>query len=373
METGYDKEIDALLRDRGLRTITTAERSLTGDHLDADALAGFAENALPANTRLFYMKHLADCDDCRSTLSGIIMLNAETAAEMPVAAAVTTPVAADAAMPWYRRLFLAPNLAYMMGGLLLVFGGLIGFTVLQNMQSDTVASIKGEDSANTAAARGPMASEPSTMSDEMPYAANTTANAANATDSAGNIPMPYATPASPTASSNAASTAERHEVSQENSAIMERAMPPPPPPAAAAPLPRAEEIVPADDAEKQRADLDGRQRRSTPIAGETAKTPAGPDRGLQRDNRSTGDAAAPKQAPGKLGATGSATRRTVDGKTFEQRDAVWYDTAYKGGETTNVRRRTDAYRKLDSGLRSITDKLTGTVVVVWKEKAYRID
>ncbi len=371
METGYDKEMDALLRDRGLRTITTAERSLAGDHLDADALAGFAENALPANTRLFYMKHLADCDDCRSTLSGIIMLNAETAAEMPVAAAVTTTVAADAAMPWYRRLFLAPNLAYMMGGLLLVFGGLIGFTVLQNMQSDTVASIKGEDTANTAAARGPMEEEPSTLSNEMPYAANATANAANAADSAGSIPMPYATPAVP-AASNSASVAERKEVYEQDGATMERAMPaPPPPPLAAAPVPRTEENVPADDAEKQRADLDARQRRSTPLAGETAKTPAGPDRGLRRDNQATQDAAPPKPAPGKLSA--AAATRTVNGKTFEQRDAVWYDTAYKGEETTNVRRRTDAYRKLDSGLRSITDKLTGTVVVVWKEKAYRID
>ena len=109
------------------------------------------------------------------------------------------------------------------------------------------------------------------------------------------------------------------------------------------------------------------------LRGDRSKAPAGPDRGLPRDNRSTGDVTAPKQAPEKLGAARSVAKRTVSGKTFEQRDAVWYDSAYKGQVTTNVRRGTESYRKLDSGLRSITDKLSGTVVLVWKEKAYRID
>ena len=67
-----------------------------------------------------------------------------------------------------------------------------------------------------------------------------------------------------------------------------------------------------------------------------------------------------------------AATRTAGGKTFENRDGAWYDSAYHGQATTNVRRGTDAYKKLDGGLRSVAESIGGTVVVVWKEKVYRI-
>ena len=64
--------------------------------------------------------------------------------------------------------------------------------------------------------------------------------------------------------------------------------------------------------------------------------------------------------------------RVVGGKTFANRDGAWYDSAYSGKATTNIRRGTNEYKKLDSGLRNIADTLGGTVVVMWKAKAYRI-
>jgi hypothetical protein len=65
--------------------------------------------------------------------------------------------------------------------------------------------------------------------------------------------------------------------------------------------------------------------------------------------------------------------RKVGGKTFRNSGGAWYDSAYHGQSTTNVHRNTDDYKKLDSGLRSIANELGGVVVVVWKDKAYRID
>ena len=65
-------------------------------------------------------------------------------------------------------------------------------------------------------------------------------------------------------------------------------------------------------------------------------------------------------------------KRKVGGKTFDNRNGAWYDSAYRGQTTTNYRRGTDEYKKLDRGLRNIADTIGGTVVVVWKEKAYRI-
>lgn len=71
-------------------------------------------------------------------------------------------------------------------------------------------------------------------------------------------------------------------------------------------------------------------------------------------------------------AAGPPARRVEGGKSFELRGNVWYDTAYSGQSLTDVRRGTDAYRALDSGFRAIADKFTGTVVILWKEKGYRV-
>ncbi len=64
--------------------------------------------------------------------------------------------------------------------------------------------------------------------------------------------------------------------------------------------------------------------------------------------------------------------RSTGGKTFRRADGVWYDSAYTGQAATNVRRGSSEYQKLDSGLRAVAGSLGGTIVVVWKGKAYRI-
>src|SRR4029078_11844575 len=72
MELEFDKEIDAILRKNARGP--TAAASLNSAHLEPDEIAAFAENALPANARSFYIKHLADCDRCRTVLSQTISL-----------------------------------------------------------------------------------------------------------------------------------------------------------------------------------------------------------------------------------------------------------------------------------------------------------
>jgi hypothetical protein len=68
----------------------------------------------------------------------------------------------------------------------------------------------------------------------------------------------------------------------------------------------------------------------------------------------------------------SEKRKSVSGKDFVYQNGVWYDRAYKQQNTVNVRRNSDEYKKLDSGLRAIADNLGGTVVIIWKTTAYRI-
>jgi hypothetical protein len=64
--------------------------------------------------------------------------------------------------------------------------------------------------------------------------------------------------------------------------------------------------------------------------------------------------------------------RRVGGKSFNNRDGAWYDTAYRGQATINYRRSSVDYKQLDAAARNIADTLGGTVVIVWKGKAYRI-
>ena len=68
----------------------------------------------------------------------------------------------------------------------------------------------------------------------------------------------------------------------------------------------------------------------------------------------------------------SAETRKIGEKTFERKDNVWIDSAYKNQRTINVSRGTETFIRLDAGLRSIAENLRGTIVVIWKDKAYRI-
>jgi len=78
MENGQEKEMDLLLRAMGRRVAASpspvnagGSENPSSEHLDADALIAFAENALPVKARSRYLEHLADCNRCRSILIGL--------------------------------------------------------------------------------------------------------------------------------------------------------------------------------------------------------------------------------------------------------------------------------------------------------------
>jgi hypothetical protein len=381
MEVDFDKEMDALLRravDRGV---------LVGDkpkvHLDADAIAAFAENAVPEKSRIIYTQHLAECDPCRKTLSNLITLNAAAESEL---AAATVPVVAS--IPWYRKLFAAPNLAYVMGGLVLVFGGLLGFIVLQNSYNGEVTVSQVE--------------EPQTLQSAPAHADGSSVNAPNAaanSNSVSNVPGEIP---------RDVGTAE-----DESTTNVSTTSPPPAPPSvstADATVPTAAPIDSAGKAagqpvmkeapkteadlskkaEEKRADSDQENRKKdvgydknireqnlqnqSPVQmmPNTATKSVGPSRNeMQRDNRTYNDDGirAKQSAPTGAGVSGV---RTAGGKKFEMKQGAWYDTSYRGQGTKNVRRGTSEYRGLDTGLRAIAESIGGTVVVVWNGKAYRI-
>src|ERR1700752_868272 len=63
MKQETNNEMDLLLRRLARRQDVFAPAA--EDHLDADELSAYAENALPAKTRVRYTEHLAECSRCR--------------------------------------------------------------------------------------------------------------------------------------------------------------------------------------------------------------------------------------------------------------------------------------------------------------------
>jgi hypothetical protein len=303
------------------------------------------------------------------------------AIQMNIAAVSTadqapSSVTSSESSSWFGNLFRTPNLALAMGALVLTFSGVLGYLILRNQSLDSamIASQPDTEVQKGGPSAGIEAEEPGAT-------ANTMANAANAAPSN----------ASPTAlAANSAANAARTDSitarSVENlpgagrdsdKSVLIDGFSTSQPKSAAAPPPattdtvakeRDQEELKSDDKEaKDENVLLGNVRQETEDrrasgAVLSKKKDAGPTR------------SGPAQSPPQMNTQtyDMPVTRNAGGKKFTNRSGAWYDTAYRGQATTNVRRGTDAYKNLDSGLRSIAETLGGTVIVVWKEKAYRI-
>jgi len=370
MELEFDKEMDAILRKaRGGSGV-----SVTSAHLDADTIAAFVENALPEKAKLLNMEHFADCDRCRKQLAFAMSMNSEAE---PVGATFT-PVA-EAAIPWYSKLFRTPNLALAMGALVVAFSGVIGYLAIQN-QSQNAANKSDVAQAN---ASKPYASEPSS---------------ATAANSANSVPV---TPAAPATSipANPSMPAAQPTVNAPESSTgrVDQTVTSKPEPADPYGLTDEKEkpASKAVSADNPAAPVTGGQAAKTEERKNDAKlkdadavltdsTRAGDDRSISRD----GQVISPlKKAPGgptrEVGPRATQQQsnaniynqtpiRSVGGKNFDNRGGVWYDTGYNGQPMIRLTRGSSEYKKLDGSIKRIAENLGGTVVVVWKAKAYRI-
>lgn len=367
MEQEFDKEIDALLR-RLPHTGSSPVGGTASEHLEPDEFATFAENAMPAAARQVLLLHLADCERCRTILSETIRMNSEAVPLSAVAAAAPAIQSATDEVPWYRRLFMFPELAYVMGALVLVFSGFLGYVALRdNGPGEATVSRVVNTEAPAAISAGSDAAE---YGGAEQLAANSAANAA-ATNSAVIPSNRAAANTSTTTLAEGYGDTKREDVASGGAPLVldgVAAQPAPPPPAAAAARDeraRVNELSKEkDDAPKAEAKVaeEREEAKLRTAQGTTAKksAPAGPDRDMQT------------QFPNRAQNYIPPPTKTAGGKTFELRDGVWYDRAYRGQPTTNIRRGTEAFLRLDGGLRSIADQVGGTSIILWSGKAYRI-
>jgi len=381
MEFEFDKEMDSLLRQtaRGETAFAAANpkskiQNPKSLHLDADEISAFAENALPEKTKLEFTAHFADCDRCRKILSNVILLNAE-ATKKTVHAPETAKIQTIA--PWYKRFFAVPNLAYAMGALVLIFGGLIVFTFLKSVPRNSevsqaretpmsipVANPDGETPAIAESNAAAMSNSASTMSN-MSMTNSAPVHSSNAS-------MANASTKGVSTNSNAATVSNKQTAAEKEKAKAE------PPSASDSALAKT-----TDKSENQMsvagASLAARNTQPT-VKGEKraqeenkiikSDAPPKPAQSSGMTARSASD------APAKNTRNKEADKietRAVGGKVFRHENGVWYDSAYSGQGATHIARGSEDFKKLDVGLRSIADAFGGTaIVVVWKGKAYRI-
>ncbi len=380
MTSEFDKEIDTLLRQTAKGEAAFAAENAKStienpqlSHLDADEISAFAENALPEKTKQRYTMHLADCSLCRSILSNLISLNAETETEV-IMAEKTEKV--RAVIPWYRKLFAYPDLAYSLGGLLLAFTGLIAYVVLQNNNASPGPEIS-QISEQTEKAQGPSFNEVlpsgenfsnsmmsnSTMSNASPNVSTTNSasiSAENKTTNAltANSNMSVAAP--PKVPANESS---RAEISQNNFALS--------PNNSNLQAKSANSNTTANEKEEIRKEDNQDKKAETLESADSAK-PAPNQYAAQPPIQGRTANSKTLSATAKKKGQETSETTSVGGKSFNRANGVWIDSAFKGQSTTNISRGTNEYKKLDSDLRSIVENIGGTVIIVWKEKAYRV-
>ena len=397
MVEGFDKEIDFLLRQTA-QSETAFEGQIPdsrfqipdANHLDNDEISAFAENALPEKIRRNYVTHLADCERCRKNLSSLIVLNSEIGSENFHADKVNFIEAAAAPIPWYRKLFAVPNLAYAMGALILVFAGVGILTVLRNTDSRN-AEVSQITEKQISSGKG-MSSDGETTTQEVFRNNSMSSNAAamnnsissnSAMNSSANLPKPAATMMQ--ANSNLPASTRRDE---SNRLIKES-------PTDDKTLSKPAKVNPTTDAAGAAAPPPASKMEELPVNGRNTEPQADTSQGSAMQNQTTQNqsqimpdtrnvqrAPMPAAKP-RIRETEDAElkkslkdrsdeKTTVGGKNFNRINNIWTDSTYRGQMTINVSRGTKEYKKLDSGLRGIVENLGGKVIVLWKEKAYRI-
>ncbi len=410
MEVDFDKQTDAILRDLA-RGNSFAEIPQIG-HLDADELSVFAENALPAKARLRMIEHLADCTKCRKTLANLNDLNSETESE--IIHEEIKPIALLPQITWYSKLFAFPNLTYAMGALTLLLGGTIAFLVFQNSRDETASVAQADKTYEKPTETSGASSEGDAPINEK-YSANTstTANVASPTENSSansSAPMapknngeaspdiatkPQATPAMTTDELKIAPKDAEKSADEPKSELMSKGGERGDSKKDADVVGKVEDTknktVTNEQVQTDGVDNNISQRQVqempnvarnqsniiTPDTGQTRNSPppapmkkAEPRRedAEVRSNKTQNDRAKESDK----GSGFAVVTKTAGGKTFQSLNGVWTDSAYKGGGTKNVRRNSDEYKKLDSGLQNIGNSFRETVIVVWNGKNYKI-
>ena len=336
---------------------------------------------------------MADCERCRTVLSNLVALNSETVDEVAAAAPVTaSKVVTPTEIPWYQKLFAPRNLAFGMGALALIFAVGIVFVVVQNVTNSGQQEMAKSTNQDTFTENDKADSEllpnddggsdlntnsSSRLEDQLKLDEPISQNDAkekvtNGTSAPTDRVAEKVEPASPKqeadlkqplAKSAPKLEARKSDKENESDGVRNKVS-----------RRDADKAVALDSVEiSETKDDSFNDLEEKPAASPKKPSPI-TTRGRSTKAKKRSTRKAREESPGSrtLGANKPFASKRVNGKNFVKKNNVWIDSAYKGNRTTNIKRNTKDFGKLDSGLRSIANNLSGTVIVVWKKKAYKI-
>ncbi|HEV7857929.1 MAG TPA: hypothetical protein VGO91_04805 [Pyrinomonadaceae bacterium] len=415
------------------------------EHLDADELNAYAENALLPAARARYTAHLADCETCRKLVTDLALAGGGAATLDKSAATPTQDISKDKS--WWQSLtalFTLPVVRYGVPALALL--AIISVAYISTRQrTDSALVAQNKEPVHASAIRDnveenhPQAPSESAKTnaptDEKTQSdiSNSATTANNNTDQfsvrtrekndsdspkesgAGKEVVPSTRTDADALSSSTPSAGPPAPLSKagEVSTRPETASKAGPP--KDNPAQSADEVASAPTPQQQRDDsfgytrestsgaraveqrrqqqqqqqarsmdrgrdmtIDGTEENASPLKDKQAKA-ASPSANASVARKR---AAGPMKSESKVASESAPAnenageKRNVGGRTFRRQGSAWVDTAYNSSRATvNVSRGSEQYRALladEPTLRTIAEQLGGEVIVVWKNRAYRI-
>jgi hypothetical protein len=382
MRQETNNEMDLLLRRLGRQQETSA----SGDHLDADELSSYAENALPPAARAQYTEHLAECGRCRDL---VVQLSSSAGVVVAQETAKVFAPAPSALKKFLASLFSPMVLRYAVPALGLIVVAAIGFMVSRRDGSSNspIADVRYKQPD-----QGLVASQPQqpSVSPEKPSAFLDSRESADKAATTHDSVTPSATPASNaapvspvTAEAPKDTEAQVKKVDEEREQPEAKEAEPPKPAAAVSDVKKLEPQGRRQEAAEQTVTVTNdpaAEKAKTENRGVSDFAVASPGVARKRaEAGSTGGTAAAKTMSQRDDAADNdkneAETRTVAGRRFRKQGNVWIDTAYNSQSLTELRRGSEQYRGLvgdEPGIKQIADHLDGEIIVVWKGKAYKI-
>lgn len=393
MKQETNNEMDLLLRRLARRQDVFAPDH--EDHLDADELNAYAENALPAKSRTRYTEHVAECSRCREL---VVQLSAS--AGVVIAQQADKVSESTGWRKFLAGLFSPMVLKYAAPALGLIVVALIGVAVLRrNQPGDYVSQVQREQSKPPDVAEGRVESnqqpQPQRGFAGDDKAANSTVGKESQnkdSEQQSDAPGPAGSPASVDQN---APTVKAPAPKPESPPVVTAAEPPPPqspakvdavidekrqqPKEDSGRKQEAEvKVTPADDSKKN-FEIDGRDRRNETQATATARSRAAKSKSVVGDLSAAQGAAAPgaaREEAGRGDKDSPPETRSVAGRRFRRQGGIWIDTAFDQSRAiTTYSRNSESYRSLvadEPAIKTIADELDGEFIVVWKGRTYRI-
>jgi hypothetical protein len=390
MNKETNNDIDILLRKLSRRDGNALSAAQDGEHaepehLDADELNAYAENALPSALRARYTEHLTECTNCRKIVTQLSLASAVLVRER------IEETKSSAFKTFIAALFSPLVFRYAVPAMAVVVVVAIAWVALQRRSPSQLARNVSIESQS-----------PQTKNDTSSNISSETEQSKGAISELNKAPAragekAQAPPQSPVTKRQEAIEEEKkvapvgvdnlRDREDQSRRYQQQPVAPATTSGAGASAAAPASPTPKPDVAAERS-LAAAQKKES----EADKNKAMNEQ--QTRTTSSGPQKSPDvQASPKVGAVDSAERRstlresrakdeaesgevrTVGGHRFRKRGDVWIDTLYSSQRITNVSRGSEQYRALvadEPGIRSIAEGLKTEFIVVWNGRAYFI-